>query len=287
MIFETEVSVRDMIRTDILKELMAGSITLAIQLNDGEIQNYATQIHNDNSRVSVYGKFNMVESIDGDILTIRPISIDGILKAVPAMSSGISGKQIAVVRSRTKQVENTYPFDEAFMGLELVPSGDKYILKLEYADNALQEEQNVSRETSVVQEEKPVEQTEIPVIQEEKSVEQEEKPVEQAEVPVEQVEMSVVQEENPVVREEVVKDEKVQKIEEELKKDYTAAEIQLDECKKQLEIDKRVLEYYKDKDVKPVEELFKEIQQKLDEAEKQIALFIQAKQQKTMEIEGS
>ena len=45
--------------------------------------------------------------------------------------------------------------------------------------------------------------------------------------------------------------------------------------------------YYKDKDVKPVEELFKEIQQKLDEAEKQIALFIQAKQQKTMEIEGS
>ena len=280
MIFETEVSVRDMIRTDILKELMAGSITLAIQLNDGEIQNYATQIHNDNSRVSVYGKFNMVESIDGDILTIRPISIDGILKAVPAMSGGISGKQIAVVRSRTKQVENTYPFDETFMGLELVPSGDKYILRLEYADNALQEEQNVSCETSVVQEEKPIEQTEIPVIQEEKSVEQEEKPVEQAEVPV-------VQEEKPVVREEVVKDEKVQKIEEELKKDYTEAEIQLDERKKQLEIDKRVLEYYKDKDVKPVEELFKEIQQKLDEAEKQIALFIQAKQQKTMEIEGS
>ena len=86
---------------------------------------------------------------------------------------------------------------------------------------------------------------------------------------------------------EPVKDEKVQKIEEELKKDYTAAQTQLDECKTQLEIDKRVLEYYKDKDVKPIEEIFKEIQQKFDEAEKQIALFIQAQQKKTMEIEGS
>ena len=72
-----------------------------------------------------------------------------------------------------------------------------------------------------------------------------------------------------------------------MKKDYTAAQTQLEECKTQLEIDKRVLEYYKDKDVKPVEEIFKEIQQKLDEAEKQIALFIQAQQKKTMEIEGS
>ena len=252
MIFETEVSVRDMIRTNVLKELMSGSITLAVQLNDGEIHNYATQIHNDNSRVCVYGKFNMVESVDGDILTIRPISIDGVLKAVPAMSGGISGKQIALIRSRTKQVENTYPFDETFMGLELLPSGDKYILRLEYVD-------------SVPQEEQPAVQEEVPVVQEE---------------------VPVVQEEVQPVQEEVVKDEKVQKIEEELKKDYTAAQTQLEECKKQLEIDKRVLEYYKDKDVKPVEELFKEIQQKLDEAEKQIALFVQAKQQKTMEIES-
>lgn len=244
MIFETELFVRDTLRINILKELMAGSATLAVQLNEGEIENYATQIHSDTGRVKVYGNFNMSESIDGEVLTIRPISVDRVMKAVPALSGGISGKEIAIVRSSTKQVENTYPFDETFMGLELVPSENKYILKLEYADNA---------------------QTEQPVIQEEKPVIQEEKPVVQ----------------NPV------KDEKIQKIEEELKKDYKQAEVQLEECKTQLEIDKRVLEYYKDKDVKPVEEIFKEIQQKLDEAEKQIALFIQAQQKKTMEIEGS
>ena len=244
MIFETDLFVRDTLRINILKELMAGNISLAVQLDNGAIESYATQIHSDMGRVKVYGNFNMSESTDGEVLTIRPISVDRILKAVPAMSGGISGKKMELVRSSTKQVENTYPFDETFMGMELVPSENKYILRLEYADSV---------------------QTEQPVIQEEKPVIQEEKPVIQ----------------------ETVKDEKVQKIEEELKKDYTAAQTQLEECKTQLEIDKRVLEYYKDKDVKPVEELFKEIQQKLDEAEKQIALFIQAKQQKTMEIEGS
>ena len=36
VIFETELFVRDTIRINILKELMAGSATLAVQLNDGE-----------------------------------------------------------------------------------------------------------------------------------------------------------------------------------------------------------------------------------------------------------
>ena len=258
MIFETDLFVRDTLRINILKELMAGNISLAVQLDNGAIESYATQIHNDMGRVKVYGNFNMSESVDGEVLTIRPISVDRVMKAVPAMAGGISGKEIALVRSSTKQIENTYPFDETFMGLELVPSENKYILRLEYADSI---------------------QTEQPVIQEEISVVQEEIPVIQEETPV-------IQEEQPVVQ-EPVKDEKVQKIEEELKKDYTAAQTQLDECKTQLEIDKRVLEYYKDKDVKPIEEIFKEIQQKFDEAEKQIALFIQAQQKKTMEIEDS
>ena len=244
MIFETDLFVRDTLRINILKELMAGNISLAVRLDNGAMESYATQIHSDMGRVKVYGNFNMSESVDGEVLTIRPISVDRVMKAVPAMAGGISGKEIALVRSSTKKIENTYPFDETFMGLELVPSENKYILRLEYADSI---------------------QTEQPVIQEE---------------------ISVVQEEQPVVQ-EPVKDEKVQKIEEELKKDYTAAQTQLDECKTQLEIDKRVLEYYKDKDVKPIEEIFKEIQQKFDEAEKQIALFIQAQQKKTMEIEGS
>ena len=59
MIFETELFVRDTLRINILKELVAGSATLAVQLNEGEIENYATQIHSDTGRVKVYGNFNM------------------------------------------------------------------------------------------------------------------------------------------------------------------------------------------------------------------------------------
>ena len=135
MIFETDLFVRDTLRINILKELMAGNISLAVQLDNGAIESYATQIHSDMGRVKVYGNFNMSESVDGEVLTIRPISVDRVMKAVPAMAGGISGKEIALVRSATKQVENTYPFDETFMGLELVPSENKYILRLEYADS--------------------------------------------------------------------------------------------------------------------------------------------------------
>ncbi len=82
------------------------------------------------------------------------------------------------------------------------------------------------------------------------------------------------------------KDNKWQKIEEECRKDYSDAQTEVQEYQNRLEIDKRILEYYQDKDFKPIEEILKEIGEKLNEAEKQIALFIEAKQKKTMEIEG-
>ena len=249
MIFESEVFVRDTVKLNVLKELLSGNMTLAVQLNDGTIENYATQIHNAMGRVRVYGNFNMSESVDGETLTIRPISIDGTLKAVPALSKELSEKSILLVRSATKKEENRYPFDSTFLGMEFVPSGDRYIMRLEYADSTPQEE------APVIQEEVPVIQEEIPVVQEQP------KP-------------------------EPPKDNKWQKIEEECRKDYSDAQTEVQEYQNRLEIDKRILEYYQDKDFKPIEEILKEIGEKLNEAEKQIALFIEAKQKKTMEIEG-
>ncbi len=291
MIFESEVFVRDTVKLNVLKELLSGNMTLAVQLNDGTIENYATQIHNAMGRVRVYGNFNMSESVDGETLTIRPISIDGTLKAVPALSKELSEKSILLVRSATKKEENRYPFDSTFLGMEFVPSGDRYIMRLEYADSTPQEEAPViQEEVPVIQEEIPVVQEEAPVIQEEIPVVQEEAPVIQEEIPVVQEEVPVIQEEIPVVQEqpkpEPPKDNKWQKIEEECRKDYSDAQTEVQEYQNRLEIDKRILEYYQDKDFKPIEEILKEIGEKLNEAEKQIALFIEAKQKKTMEIEG-
>ena len=80
--------------------------------------------------------------------------------------------------------------------------------------------------------------------------------------------------------------EKILKIEQEYKKDYDSAKSEVEGLKQQIEIDKSILEYYKDKDVKPIEDIIREITEKIDEAETQIALFIIERQKKTMEIEG-
>lgn len=52
-----------------------------------------------------------------------------------------------------------------------------------------------------------------------------------------------------------------------------------------MEADASVVAHYKDQDVTPIEMVFREIDQKLEEAEAQIRFFIEAKQRRTMEIE--
>ena len=53
-----------------------------------------------------------------------------------------------------------------------------------------------------------------------------------------------------------------------------------------MEADASIIEHYKDQDVMPIEIILKEVSLKLEDAEKQIQFFIEAKQRKTMEIEN-
>jgi len=78
----------------------------------------------------------------------------------------------------------------------------------------------------------------------------------------------------------------LEKIETEYKKDYANLEQELDEIKSRLGVDESIIQYYKDRDIVPVETIFQEIKLKLEDAEKQIRCFIEARQRKTMEIEG-
>ena len=79
--------------------------------------------------------------------------------------------------------------------------------------------------------------------------------------------------------------EHLEKIEAEYKKDYESFEKELDEVKSRMKADASIIEHYKDQDVMPIEIIFQEVRLKLEEAEEQIRLFIEAKQRKTMEIE--
>ena len=78
----------------------------------------------------------------------------------------------------------------------------------------------------------------------------------------------------------------LERIEAEYKKDYASFEQDLEDYKSRMEADASIIEHYKDKDVLPIEIIFREVQLKLEEAEEQIRLFIEAKQRKTMEIES-
>ena len=130
MNFEAEILVRDTIKLNILKEIKEKTISLAFQMNDGNVEDYITQIHNENSRVKVYGNFNISESIDGDILTIRPVSVGNSLKCVITFSGDVSEKSVSIIRNADKKEENAYKIDKSFQKFELIPSEDKYILNL-------------------------------------------------------------------------------------------------------------------------------------------------------------
>lgn len=78
----------------------------------------------------------------------------------------------------------------------------------------------------------------------------------------------------------------MEKIEAEYQKDYASFEQELEDYKSRLDADASIIEHYKDQDVKTIEVVFQEIRFKLEEAEEQIRLFIEAKQRKTMEIEN-
>lgn len=78
----------------------------------------------------------------------------------------------------------------------------------------------------------------------------------------------------------------LERIEAEYKKDYASFEKELEDYKSRMDADASIIEHYKDQDVMPIEIILKEVSLKLEEAEEQIRLFIEAKQRKTMEIEN-
>lgn len=73
--------------------------------------------------------------------------------------------------------------------------------------------------------------------------------------------------------------------EEKRKQEYALLERELEEMRSRMKADEEVLEYYKEQETAAVERLLGEIRRRLDEAEKQIRLLIEARQQKTMQVE--
>ena len=137
MTSEIELFGKDSVKLNILKELVSGDINISMSLNGGVYQDYLSQIHREGSRMQVLGKFNLSEDPNGDVLTIRPIMVSGLLKVTFGFSGQpFSGeKKVSVFRSATKTIERKYDVNDMLTSVEFIPQGNvKYMLRLTYGD---------------------------------------------------------------------------------------------------------------------------------------------------------
>ncbi len=120
-----KIFVKDSIKLNILREVMAGKVKLGFTLNNSA-QNYASDIHSEQTRV----KFNISEDPAGEILTIRVFMIDLPLKISVTVPENLTGKNISIFRSSTKSIENTHELTSRTQAIELIPSQECYIVKI-------------------------------------------------------------------------------------------------------------------------------------------------------------
>lgn len=131
MTSEIQVFSKDLIRLNFLQDALGGMVKLSFQLDNGAAEDFATSIHKDGKRVQVYGKFNISEDPAGEVLTIRPVMIDGPLKIMLQANASFSGKKASVVRSSTKAVEREFEISSETAYIEFVPQGKQsYMMKI-------------------------------------------------------------------------------------------------------------------------------------------------------------
>ena len=121
-----EIAVRDSIKLNILREVMAGKIKLAFSLNKSPSQDYASEIHSEQSRVKVYGNFNISEDPTGEILTIRVVTIGAPLRISLSILDTLSGKNISLFRGATKSIESTNELTNRTQAIEFIPGQESY-----------------------------------------------------------------------------------------------------------------------------------------------------------------
>lgn len=374
MISEIDVFSKDFVRINILDVVLSGKAEMNMELNNDGSKSYATEIHNEKSRVQVFGRFNLSEDSNNNIIAIRPVVVEAPLRICFSIRDNIADRTIAIIRSGTKVQEQAFPVNKSLTSISFIPVGkQKYTLQVEYADSVVitetptgahsQKEQN--RTTSRIprvqhREQKPsspvhsepvdtfipdsgpggfefetfdfdsrfdthqndqVNDTrfssgsmdfglgndsvlgadisrDTPQISIESTTPRCEStpsysaPVNVSSAPAEsdarvEQEIQTVEYKRAELntrRQSAINH--LEKIEAEYRKDYDALSVELEEIKGRMEADSDIIEYYKDRDIIPVETLLQEARLKLEEAETQIDMFIRAKQQKTMEIES-
>lgn len=242
MTSETQVSVNDRIRLNLLKEVLEGTVILSLQFGTEPAQDYAKDIHEEGRRVYVCGRFNISEDAGGEHLTIRPVSAGMPLVISLTARGELTDKKISLINGRSKEIEKEFAVTQETQSVGLLPQdGQGFTLRIT-SDGELQE---IQREISAVEAQRDQ------LAQKKRNARQH-----------------------------------LETIQSEFQKDQAAYQGELDELKAQTDVDEAILKHYADRGITPTQTLLDEARAKLDEAEAQIRLFIEAKQRKTMEIEN-
>jgi len=350
MPFETELHSKDSIKLNFLKGILDNKVLMNIQLDGQPKEDYASQIHNDNSRIALKGKFNLTEDPSRESLLIRPVSVYGGLILSFLHKQTITNGIITVTQrvGGNKEIKDI-PFNANVSQIEFIPKDNKtYLLKINTdtdviikettttqseskppkkenasgnqsdsrfeADNGLVDG---SKQTSYFDERFDsgngfqeinrsshddnrfdFDSHEFDNHQQDDNTNNSNNQAEQRNTDIQNIEttdneLSRIENDIRVLEQKqtelTVKKQKaiehLEKIEAEYNKDYNMLEQELNDIKSRMEADKAIIDFYQDQDVVPIESIFSEVSLRLEEAEKQIKMFIEAKQNKTREIE--
>lgn len=258
MTAEFEIFRKDLIKLNIYKEVVSdNTVSLKFFLDgNGNGNDYFKDIHEDDVVVNRYGCFNISEDKNGGFITIRPALVNMGLKIVLVYKQPFTeNKTLTIFRNGITEPERNIDINRC-SSIEFVVDGNKYIMKINSDDNGSVTE-NISYGQSVINqsatENNNVKNT------------------------ADNIQTQNTQNE--------ISSGKLDAIKAESEKDYAQYAEKLDALKEDYNFDKSLLEYYKDNDLVPIEKIFSELDEKIKEAENQITLFINARRDKTKEIE--
>lgn len=248
MKIERQIFVRDSIRINILKDILNDHIKMFLKLDEESEKNYKEEIHEESKRVYVFGSINISEDSTGEYIVIRPVALKSrlVIRLEFEKNQAISGKNLLILSAAAKDTDNQIALDADISVLEIFPENDRYLLKIT----------KQSAQSSPVQPQpKPVQNPVSP------------QPVQTTQN-----------------RQEVI-DRRMKAAVAESHKNYVIKQEEFQELCEKYQLDRSIVEYYKDQEVKPIEKILADMDQLIAEAEKQIRLFINARQNKTLNIE--
>lgn len=269
---EFEIFRKDLIKMNLYKEVVSDN-TASLEFildNNTSGSDYLTAIHNEDVVMNRYGCFNISEEKNTGFITIRPALVRFALKIIIRCKQPFSeNKTLVICRNGKTEIEKTYDITHC-NSIELVAAEEKYILKISFEDvqQSSIQSQNMTQETITTVENIDIQPTES---------------VQSSNITNQTEESNNTTAENS----EGISQEKLDAIKAESEKDYESYSEKLEVLKADYNFDKSLIEYYKDNDLVPIEQIFAELDEKIAQAEKQITLFVQARENKTREIQES